>query len=291
MFPALGQLLDNSQGLAFTEYPYFNTQFVKASKIKTIKGTYTFKKQGDILRQSDFVYVYDFDSLGRLQRHYQTASGDLFSDTTVRFYTYDQAGYLRSLRVNQKSGFMTTYFTRDEKGRIVKEEVWRDIDTLHSLLEPDVERSILWNAETFQYSEYNGQFRKHVLNSYGNKYLELTQYMDSLGYLRKEEEMYTITRNVMVKEYKYTNKGWIASIESFSNGETTPAEAVYFTYDKYGNLESKQYYHNGKHITEHQIIYSGDTGMLSSVLIRDISTNYISIIRFEEPVFWDEVKQ
>jgi hypothetical protein len=281
------QLLDNSQGNAFTEYPFFNTQFIKASKIKEIKGAYTFKKQGDIMRQTDYVYVFSFDSLGQLTRHYETAAGDIVSDTVVRYYTYDGSGNLLSLRINEKRGFMTTYYTYDDKNRVVKEEVWRDIDTLHSLLAPDIERSILWNSETMTYEEYPSQLRRKRYNSYGNQYVENTTYFDSLGYLSSTNDLYTITRDQYTTRYTYANKGWIDRMQVIHNIDSIPLSETAFTYDKYGNLTSKQEYKNGVFTTEYQVIYSGDTGMLSSVLIREVSSNFISIIRFSEPVFWE----
>lgn len=280
------QVLDNSHGKAFTDVPYFNTRFMKASKIKEIKGTYTFKKQGDIMRESKFVYVYSFDTLGQLIRHYETASGDILSDTIVRHYSYDDRGNLRRKRISEKSGFMSTYYSYNDSNQVIKEEIWRDIDTLHSLLEPDIERSLLWNSETMAYEVYNGQHRKKIYNSYGNLYMEETSYYDSLGYLSKVEEMYTITRNQLNTFYTYSDKGWIESIATYQNIETVPISEVRFTYDTYGNLKSKMEYKNGVFTTEYQVIYSGDTGLLAHILIREVSTNFISIIRFEEPTFY-----
>ena len=288
IFKSNAQLLDNSKGQAFTDIPYFNTQFVKASKIKEIKGEYTFKKQGDIMRESNFVYVFSFDSLGRLKRHYETAKGDLVTDTLVRFYTYNDKNELRSIRVNEKRGFMTTYFTRDSLSRIIKEEIWRDIDTLHSLLEPDIERSILWNSETMSYENYGDQFRKKVYNNYGNQYVGQTSYYDSLGYLNREEELFTITRNRLITKYFYANKGWIERIESYRNNDSLPFSEIRFTYDAYGNLQSKGVYKNGIFTTDYQVIYSSSTGLLSSVFVREVSSNFFSIVRFSEPLFWDD---
>lgn len=281
------QVLDNSEGRAFTDVPYFNEDFIRASKIKEIKGKYTFKKQGDIMRESNFVYVYNFDSLGRLTRQYETASGDILSDTIVRMYSYDERGNLRSKSISQNSGFLSTYYTYNDSNQVVKEEVWRDIDTLHSLLNPDIERSLLWNSETMKYEVYNGQHRKKIQNSYGNTYMEETRYFDSLGYLSKVEEMYTITRNQLNTFYTYTDKGWIASIKTYSNLDAVPVSEFRFTYDTYGNLKSREEFKNGRFTTEYQVIYSGDTGLLANILIREVSTNFISIIRFDEPVFFE----
>jgi hypothetical protein len=281
------QLLDNSNGQAFTEYPFFNTQFIRASRIKEIKGSYTFKKQGDRLRQTDYVYVFSFDSLGQLTRHYETAKGEIVTDTVVRFYSYDGRGNMLAKRINEKRGFMTTYYTYDDQNRVVKEEIWRDIDTLHSLLKPDIERSILWNTETMTYEDYGKQRKKRTYNSYGNQYLETSTYYDSLGYLSGIVELYTITRDQYSTKYTYGNKGWVENIKTFHGIDPMPLTELQFTYDRYGNLSSKKEYRNGVFTTEYQIIYSGNTGMLSSVLIREVSSNFISIIRFSEPAFWD----
>jgi hypothetical protein len=182
---------------------------------------------------------------------------------------------------------MTTYFTYDDKNRVVKEEVWRDIDTLHGLLAPEIERSILWNSETMSYEEYGSQVKKKVYNSYGNQYVETNTYFDSLGYLSYIHDLYTITRDQYTTKYAYTNKGWIGAIRQYHNMDSVPISEVLFAYDKYGNLTEKKEYRNGVYTTEYQIIYSGDTGLLSAVLIREVSSNFISIIRFSEPKFWE----
>lgn len=281
------QLLDNSKGLAFTDYPFFNTQFIRASKIKEIKGEYTFKKQGDVMRQTDYVYVFSFDSLGRLSRHYETAKGTIVSDTIVRFYSYDEKNNLLSKSINEKRGFLTTYYTYDQNNRIIKEEIWRDIDTLHSLLKPDIERSLLWNTESMTYESFPNQLKRKVYNSYGNQYLETNTYWDSLGYLRSIHDLYTITRNQINQEFTYGNKGWVESIKTINNINPVPINESQFVYDNYGNLTTKKEFKNGIFTTEYSIIYSGKTGLLSSILIREVSSNFISIIRFKEPEFWD----
>lgn len=285
------QLLDNSTGAVFSDVPFFNVTFVKSAKIKEIRGKYTFKKQGDILRNSNYVHVYSFDTLGQLTCHYKSAKGDKGSDTTVQFFTYTPSGKVNSVRINEKRGFLTTYYTYDSLNRIVKEEVYRDIDTLHSKIQPVIERSLLWNSETMTYENYNGQVRKKTYNSYGNHYLEHSKSYDTLGFLRREEDLYTITRNVLITEYNYGDKAWISRIATTKNTDSIPLTEVHFTYDNYGNILSKSVYKNGVFTTEYQVIYSTDSGLLSSLIIRDVATNFITIIRFDEVEFWDRPKQ
>lgn len=281
------QLLDNSKGTAFTDAPYFNTQFVKRSKIKEIQGEYIFKKQGDVMRESKYVYVFNFDEAGNLILHYQTAKGDLVTDTTVRFYTYSPAGDLTSARISEKSGFLTTYYTYNDNHQSIKEEVYRDIDTLHSFLKPQIERSLLWNTETMKYEVYEGQHKRKVYNSYGNQYFEETVLYDSLGLLASKDELFTITRNKLTTKYTYSDRGYLEKMVTTKNVDTIPLEEVVFTYDNFGNIASKKVYKKGVFTTEYQVIYSGKSGLLSSILIREVSTNFISIIRFKEPKFWD----
>ncbi len=285
--PSSAQLLENTKGVAFTDIPFFNTHFVKGSKIKEIHGKFTFKKQGDIMRESDYVYVFDFDTLGNLVRHYQTSKGDQVTDTNVRFYDYTQDGRMVRKRISQKRGFLSTYYTYNSNGQVVKEEVFRDIDTMNSILKPLIERSLLWNTETMDYQLYEGQYKKKVFNSYGNQYLEVTKYLDSLGYLAREEELFTITRNRLTTIYKYSDKGLIENVSVYKNTDPTPTSESRYTYDTFGNLQSKLIYKDGVFITEYQIVYSGLTGLLYSIIMREVSNNFISIIRFTEPKFWD----
>ena len=281
------QLLNNSEGQAFTDYPFFNTKFIRASKIKEIRGKYTFKKQGDIMRETKYVYVFTFDSLGNLRQHYETAKGDIVNDTSVIFYTYDGKNNLLSMRTSEKSGFMTKYYSYNDSGQVIKEETWRDIDTLSSVLTPDIERSLLWNTETMSHEKTAEREIKRIHNSDGNQYMEVSRYKDSLGYLDRIEELYTITRDKYTTDFTYNKFGWIENIKVLHNLNATPVTETIFEYGKYGNLFAKKLYKNGKFTTEYQIIYSQKTGLLSSVLIREVSTNFISILRFSEPKFWD----
>lgn len=287
VFTAQGQLLDNREGNAFTDVPFFNRAFVKASKLKQIKGKYTFKKQGDIMRKSDYVYIFEFDEQGNLREHFETAKGDIVSDSIVKFYDYDSSNRLVRMRISQKKGFLTTIYVHDTLGRVIREETYRDIDTTHSMLHPQIERSLLWNTETFTYDNYNGQDKKIAYNSYGNPYLETSRLYDSLGYLKQISELYTITRNQLNTYYTYSDKGWIASMRTFANQDSIPRHEDYFTYDEYGNMQSKKVYFNGVFTTEYQLIYSQTTGLLHSILIREVSSNFISIIQFQPPAFWN----
>lgn len=282
------QLLDNMSGNAFNnDVPFFNREFVKTAKILEINGKYTFKKQGDVMRETNYVYTFLFDIQGRLTRQYETKKLGNSIDTTIKFYTYDNNHLIRSIRMNEKSGYSTTYYYYDDKGRIIQQEIWRDIDSSGGQLTPSVTKSIKWNTETMTYTEGNQKLVKKVFNNYGKQYLESTTYYDSSGFISKIQDINTITRDQTNTIYWYNEKGYLEGIRKLKNTDKTPLEEVVFTYDKFGNVDSKKLFSKGVFKTEYQIIYSEKTGLLSSVIIRDVSTNYMSIIRFATPTFWD----
>jgi hypothetical protein len=63
-------------------------------------------------------------------------------------------------------------------------------------------------------------------------------------------------------------------------------QEIRFKYDEFGNLIEKHIYKNNRFVTDIQVIYNLKTGLISSILTRDVSTNFISILRFEVVKFF-----
>ena len=87
-FHSFSQMLDNREGNAFTDKPFFNSEFVRINKVKELKGEFTYKKPGDIMRVTEYNYVYSFDDVGRLVASYETRKDDGTKDTTWNKYNY-----------------------------------------------------------------------------------------------------------------------------------------------------------------------------------------------------------
>ena len=83
------QVLDNRKGLAFTDKPFFNVDFIKKNKLKKLKGTFTYKKQGEMMRPTEYKYVYEFNRSGQLISTFETRTDDGTLDTTWNKYFYD----------------------------------------------------------------------------------------------------------------------------------------------------------------------------------------------------------
>lgn len=285
MIPLAGksQMLDNSKGNAFTDIPFFSQEFIKNNKLKTLKGTYTFKKMGDILRNSEYIVDFEFNENGQLIKGYETKKYENSIDTLVTFYGYNKAGQLEYKRDKDHRGFFSVHYQYDEKGRITREEFRRDIDSLNSSIAPVFERSTIINFETMTYQDFPNQSKKTISNNYGFPYLdEISYFHPELGYLISKEERLKMTSETKKTNFSYTEKGWIAKIETISSANANANEEVIFKYDEAGNVTAKEIYKNGEFLIDIQIIYNSKTGLISYLLSRDVKSNFITILKFNQ---------
>ena len=277
-----GQMLDNRNGSAFTDKPFFNTDFIRSNKVHKLNGRFTYKKAGDMMRETNYNYVYEFDSLGRITSTFETRKDDGTVDTTWNVYRYNQANLLIEHKRGDGKGFTSIGYEYNEKGNQTKESYVREyIDSLGN-----AQRTIL-NSESMKY-EYNDlQIKKTVYNNYDLPYkYEIIKY-NELGFLVEREERYIMTMAVTTVKYNYNEKGYIASIASFEGSDTLPREESIYQYDDFGNLLEKHVYRNGTFTTEFEMIYNEKSKLLSYVLTRDVSTNFIMILGFKDYEFFN----
>ena len=281
-------MLDNSKGNAFTDVPFFNQDFIKINKIKHLRGTYTFKKMGDILRDSEYIVNFEFNEKGELIQGYETKKYETSIDTVVSFYGYNDAGKLLYKRDKDHRGFFSKHYQYDEKGRIVREEYRRDIDSLNSSIAPVFDRSTVINFETMSYQDFSNQVKKTVSNNYGFPYLEeISYYHPELGYLVSVEQRLKMTYETKKTIYDYTEKGWISKIQTISSANSNANQEIIFKYDEMGNVIAKEIYKNGDFLVDVQIIYNTKTGLISYLLSRDVKSNFITILKFNQYEYFD----
>lgn len=277
------QVLNNSEGQAFTDKPFFNKTFIQVNKIKSIDGLFNYKKSGEAMYATKFHYVYEFDREGNLVASFETRTDDGTSDTTWNKYMYDSQNRLAIHKRGDAKGLTAIHFTYDDKNRIIKEEYWKEpIDSLGVPMKP-----ILQNVETMRYDRYNGQEKKTIYNSYDLPYRVEVSYINEQGYLTSREERLMMTSDVGEYVYSYTPKGFIESIKMFKGKNEIPVEELKFKYDEFGNVTEKLLYREGNYITETAILYNSKSNLMSSVLIRDVKTNFIMAIRFLEYEYYE----
>ena len=88
----------NQSGEAFEAHQFFNEQFIKKNGIKKIKGSYSFKKNGERIRETPGSYSYTFDQKGRLVSIVDLKWNGKELDTLVHYYSYNKAGALSTIK-------------------------------------------------------------------------------------------------------------------------------------------------------------------------------------------------
>lgn len=279
---AYGQVLDNRNGEAFTDKPFFNQDFIRDNKVKKLNGTFTYKKMGQVLRPTEFKYVYEFNKNGQLISTYETRTDDGTVDTTWNKYEYDDESRLKIHRKTDLEGFATIQYTYDSLDRVIQEDFIRDIDSNGVIV-----RSLSFNKESFKYAAYDKQLKRTRFNNYGLPYLDEFFNTNELGYLVERIERIKMTSTVYTYHYKYNEKGKLSAILKSNNRDEGYLEETKFKYDELGNLIEKHNYKKGIFTTDIQIIYNSKTKLLSSVITRQVSTNFMMILRFQDYEFFN----
>lgn len=281
-FVSNSQVLDNRDGMAFTDKPFFNTDFIKENKVKKLNGTFTYKKQGEMMRPTEYKYVYEFNRNGQLISTFETRTDDGTLDTTWNKYYYDNRNNLAKHSKTDKDGFLSIHYTYDSLDRVITEEYVRDIDSNNVIV-----RSLSFNKERIEYADYGNQIKKTKFNNYDLPYLDEFINYNELGYLVEKIERIKMTSTVYTYHYSYNEKGKLAGIQKTSNQTQDVVEELKFEYDDLGNLEEKQVHKKGIYTTDIQIIYNRKTNLLSSVITRQVSTNFMMILRFLDYEFFE----
>lgn len=279
-------MLNNRSGEAFTDRPYFNQNFIKSNKIKSISGTFTLKKMGDIMRNSELQRSYRFNDKGQLYLTYETTQASTGEDTVVTYYEYDAKNRLTTIRRSDRYGFYATHYMFDEKDRIIRTENRRSSNANADPLVFELGQEFVVNYETASYQQFDNQVKKTVYNSYDIPFKEIIYYYDEDNVLTEELERLKRTSATISKKYYYNDFGYIDSLVISSPKATIKKKKFTYTYDENKNLSSKKYYKDGEYTTEYQVIYDPRTTLLKYILTREVATEYITILDIKEVKYY-----
>ncbi|MDX1652816.1 MAG: hypothetical protein R3277_10015 [Brumimicrobium sp.] len=286
-FGMYGQLLDNSDGEAFSDRPYFNEDIVRQNKIKEISGDFTVKKVGDILRDTELMRSYHFNEKGQLIKTVETTQATIGFDTLVSYYEYNSQGKITALRTKDHYGFYATIYEYDSAGRVVREEFQRNLNKNASSTNLDLGKEFIVSFETSTYQEFDGQQKRTVYNSYGIPYKEIFTYYDDEGLKTQVVEKLIRTSGIKTTDYSYNAKGLIDSIKVVSNQAGNQERLEVFYYDDWGNLIREESFRNGVFITENRVLYDEKTMMINYIMTQEVATGYIMILALKNYEFFE----
>ena len=262
----------NQDGQAFNKPQFFNEQFIKKNGIKKVTGSYSFKKNGDRIREAPGSYSYSFDEQGRLISIIDLKWNGKKLDTTLHYYSYNHDGILSNIKESEFGGITEKEMRYDSLDRIIK------IVNFRITLDDDgntINKTEI-NEETYS---YNG-IKKTTYNSYGLPYLISFDTFDEDGYLLSSQEKLKRSGTVSKKKYEYNEKGYLKEIYTFYDKNPDPVETITFAYDPFGNITERLQKKMNTLVNDLQIIYDTKTQLLYSIIRRNPSTNFMEIIRF-----------
>ena len=281
-FTAHAQLIDNHEGLAFGQLPFFNNSFVAQNKIKKLKGFFSVTSPTTPIIQTGLYCVYEFDEKGRLTHTIETFQGTDRIDSLENFYFYNDNNQLIQQRKKEHNGFTSIVNELDEKGRIIKQIYKRDIlNEKNELVE-----SYIINEEIMKYQSVDTIETCTVFNNYNLPYVEKTKVYNSNGYLVQVNERSITTSGFYRVNYAYNEKGWLESKKKYANSNTEPVEEWRYQYDSFGNVKNIFSYSFGELVEEKEIYYNDKSLILSNILFIDSKSKRVRILQLKEKQFY-----
>ena len=279
------QILDINQPL-FSEVPFFNAEFIKANKIKSITGSISSKKVRDIIRSKGLDYRYEFNSKGQLQMQLSSHFTEGIKDSSTIAYEYDDDGKIILKRNSDGKGYYSYHYNYDSLNNIISQTYYRDESKNESKNKFELKKEYLIVSDSFSYQKTDpSQTKKIFYNGYKKAYKEQTKYYDNMGYLVEEYTKFIIGNNKKKITYEYNEKGQIFKKHVYTNlaeGKKTTEE---YSYDEIGNILEIKIFDDEKYITSKQFLYDAKTMLLSAQIIQDIETQFLRIIKYNYTFF------
>ena len=238
------------------------------------------KRTGKAIENRPDITVFHFNETGQLAKIDAVTSVLSIVDSTQIVFDRNELGLVQNRNELGRSGYTTTAFFYDNKGRV--ERIDNSVSENKSIeklrLVPGL--TVTVNSESFKYSEPSGLIlRKESFNNYGLPYSIDLVYRDSSGFVTREEKELTLSSKSFSKQYTYNDKGWIAQIATIESSSNRETKREVFQYDRIGNLIKVSYYSNAVLQREIEILYT-PTSFIEATLDQDMGSKDILITKY-----------
>jgi YD repeat-containing protein len=281
-FCAAAQILDLNKPL-FSDEPFFNSNFIRLNKIKSIKGSRSSKKVKDIIRTKGLDFYYEFNTAGNLTMQISTFHDPkLRKDTNVINYYYDKTNNLTLIRKNDTYGYYSHEYSYDKSGGINKQTYCREENLCDAKNYFQLGNRYVIMSDSFSYQQLSDkQIKKTFYNNYKKPYKEQIDYNNELGYLTEEYTKFLIGNKKHKTTYQYDEKGRVIKIITNADLNTPDTSTEEFYYDELGNILEIKIYENSTYKISKQFLYDKKTFLLTAQLIQEVETEFIKIIQYQ----------
>lgn len=281
------QFIDNKNGQAFTDLPFFNASTLQRYRVKSISGNFIHYKLGDRLRKTDYFRKYMFNRDGQLIEQLEFSLMNYKNDTSSIKYKYGNQGNVIQSVYSDNNGAYGYFYKYDEENRLINLEYRSKYGSKQTGNNFDLdERSIVY-SEKSTYKSYPKQLHETVYNTHDVPYKDVFTYYDENNLVIRKTERLRRTRETMTTSYSYNQKHLIDTIEITSNRDGVQEREYVFSYDINWDLTEKKEFKNGELITKYAVLYDDKRRIINDFLIQDVTTNFIRDLFLNDYQYFD----
>lgn len=247
--------------------PFLNAQLIKEMGIREMHGKIYTKRPSDLIRSTDGVVHYKFDSLGNTTYILSYVPHHPFKDSIAHIFQYDH-NTLTYHRTERNTDYSVEQFEYANGKLIASEE-------RIGLKRPQEE--VITTSLVYDYHSQTNQEIITITYSGGNQYQEVLICYDSINRISRKQIKEYLTDLRQTTSYTYNAINQLETIENIDAlGKIT---STIIEYESSNEIRAIKTYTNRELTTEIQLIYSNNR--ISSVLTLNHQTQLMEIIRFD----------
>ncbi len=269
-------MIDPKRGEPFSDQPFFDDEFIKWQKIKSLKGNYIYMSSDGAIRSTAYALFFEFDTLGRLSYQYETCKDDGTTDTTWNYYAYNEKSQLTAHTQCYGQSCKSNQFIWDEKDFVkINQEL---------IYEPEINPKLIYR-DSIGTSISDEYIFHNFYNNSGGLYLIVETHIDYMKRPLSKSKRYVNTSEVWNEDYLYNPCGKLLEIKSYKGVDTLIYTKQNYEYNDLGYLLKYSSIANGNVIEETEFLYN-ENGILESSITQNYKLGLVTLIRFSDISFY-----
>lgn len=281
------QIIDNSKALLIDGESYFDADFIKRNKIKSITGELAVKEIMQPIRSKGLINHYEFDKEGRLVEKLKTfkiRGGRI--DTSAQTFAYNDLDQLIQESTFESSGYSAQRYEYDDSGRVVKQAFFRGENLSPYQYQLEKGKSLAIKEEAFAYVQIDSlRYKRVYYNSNGAPYKEGIVSYNEAGFKVSERMQFLAIERYWEVNFIYDEYGRLEEVNKTSRVFKTESSSSRFEYDEFGNVLSEKRFKNGERVLNREFLYNVTTFLLEAELSKNEENNTIHIIKYRYEFF------
>ena len=248
----------------------FNEAFIKKNNIKKINGQKSYKKRGDMIRQSQEIEFFEFHRSGDLKQFGYTSFNT--KDTIYQFFDLSDQ-LIMSEGIRSRAGETVDEYEYNDIGQPVSKTKVK----YYTDLEGKQFKTIISEEKITYKTLSDTSWKATNYNNYEKPYKATTFTYNKMDFLTEEKEVFLIGNRQIITSYVYNEMGLLNEIKV---NKKIP-EKTLFHYNGLGDLIRLEYFKNGVLDHIHEFFYDENTALLSSSFSREEVSGFINIVKYD----------